>query len=74
MILVNFEDHLDITMLENSLPQNLKQLKKLVKAFDKVGFATDSYLGHLTTLPQRLGTGFSLKCKLESGDRNEREV
>lgn len=74
VILVNFEEHICIKMLENKLAPNLKQLRKLVKAFDRVGFATDAYLGYLTTAPQMLGTGLLVSGKVSSGDRSEQEI
>jgi protein-arginine kinase len=40
--------------------QSFRQLKKLVAAFDKVGFAVDAFLGYLTTSPLNLGTGLKL--------------
>ena len=34
-------------------------MEKLTKTFDKMGFATDSYLGFLTVSPANLGTGMA---------------
>lgn len=69
VILVNFEDHLDIRLLDKQLLANLKQSKRLLNAFDRLGFATDGYLGYLTTSPARLGTGLTLRCSYRGGDR-----
>lgn len=46
----------------------------MVRAFDKVGFATDAYLGHLTANPVNLGTGLKFKGRLASGDKGDDEV
>ena len=43
---------------------SLEKLRKLEKAFEKVGFAADAYLGHLTTSPMDLGTGLTLKANI----------
>jgi protein-arginine kinase len=63
VILVNFEDHIEIVMMPQTtemIGQSFRQLKKLVAAFDKVGFAVDAFLGYLTTSPLNLGTGLKL--------------
>ncbi len=67
VVLVNFQDHIEVIMLPQTAQQiapSFKQLKRLMSAFDKVGFACDPYLGHLTTSPKDLGTGFKLQCDL----------
>ena len=54
IILVNKEDHLEIVMLPSSgeeILSSLDSLRRLLKAFDKIGFANDAYLGYLTTSP-----------------------
>ena len=43
---------------------SLIKFVKLMKAFEKIGLATDTYLGHLTVSPAKLGTAFSLECKI----------
>ena len=35
----------------------LSRLVKLNQAFEKIGYASDPYLGSLTTSPEHLGTG-----------------
>lgn len=51
-------------------------MDKLTKTFDKMGFATDSYLGFLTVSPANLGTGMSFKATmvLEGKKRTSEEV
>ena len=51
-------------------------MEKLTKTFDKMGFATDSYLGFLTVSPENLGTGmqFSGTIVLEGKKRTQEEV
>ena len=54
IILVNFEDHIEIIIFpgqENNLLLSIEHLNKLNKAFDKIGFASDAYIGYLTTSP-----------------------
>ena len=38
----------------------------MIKAFDKIGFATDPLYGNLTVSPQHLGTALSLECKFNA--------
>ena len=68
-MLVNLEDHLQLIML----PENAGQLQnsfikfaKLVKAFEKLDFAQDSYLGNLTVSPKHLGTALHLQAKFNT--------
>lgn len=56
VVLVNFEDHIQIIMLpekgaRNSLKKSILRFSKLLGAFEKMGFATDGYLGYLSTCP-----------------------
>jgi protein-arginine kinase len=46
------------------IEHQLIQLNRLNKVFEKIGYACDAYLGHLTTSPKNLGTGLYLSCKL----------
>ena len=65
VILVNMEDHLEIVMLPGAgdeILTSLDSLKRLLRAFDKIGFANDAYLGYLTTSPENLGTGIKMSC------------
>lgn len=41
----------------NNVRNALTRLIKLTQTFEKMGFATDSYLGYLTVSPAHLGTG-----------------
>ena len=57
IVLVNFEEHLKIiTLLEKSnendnLMQGITRAIKLLQTFEKLGYATDPYLGNLTVSP-----------------------
>lgn len=68
-VLVNFEDHIQITvapeLTENSIDRALAKLIKLNQTFEKIGFATDSYLGFLSVSPENLGTGLSMEATVE---------
>jgi protein-arginine kinase len=64
-VLVNLEDHIQIIVApenthENGFGKALAKLIKLNLTFEKIGFATDSYLGFLSVSPENLGTGLSL--------------
>ena len=81
VVLVNFEDHIQIIMLPetgryNNVRRSLQRMDKLTKTFDKMGFATDAYLGFLTVSPANLGTGmsFTATMMLEGKSRTEEEV
>ena len=81
VVLVNFEDHIQIIMLPetgrfNNVRRSIQRMEKLTKTFDKMGFATDSYLGFLTVSPANLGTGmtFTATQVLESKKRTKEEV
>jgi hypothetical protein len=39
----------------------MKTVNKLLTSFDKMGFASDPYLGYLTVSPQNLGTGIHME-------------
>jgi hypothetical protein len=43
---------------------SLKRLNKLNTTFEKIGFATDTYLGYLTVSPRYLGTAMSYKSSI----------
>ncbi len=43
----------------------LARLIKLVHTFEKLGYASDPYLGHLTTSPKNLGTSLILEADLK---------
>lgn len=36
----------------------------MLETFEKLGYATDPYLGNLTVSPATLGTGMKLSCKI----------
>ena len=61
VVLVNFEDHLQVIMLPergvtNGLKRSLLRMFKLLSTFEKMGFATNAYLGNLSVNPEHLGT------------------
>lgn len=64
VVLINFEDHIEIVMTPPNKDRNLKKcftrLIKLNSTFEKIGFSSDPYLGSLTASPRNLGTGLSL--------------
>lgn len=73
-ILVNFEDHLEVVLTPETgekLLQGLLYLKRLMKAFDKIGFAVDAYLGHLTVNPLNLGTGLKIRATFNNLSKTE---
>ena len=81
VVLVNFEDHIQIIMLPetgrfNNVRRSIQRMEKLTKTFDKMGFATDSYLGFLTVSPANLGTGmaFTATQVLDGKKRTRDEV
>lgn len=44
--------------------QGISRAIKLLQTFEKLGYATDPYLGNLTVSPQNLGTAMKLWCKV----------
>ena len=70
MVFVNFEDHLRIVVLpdktsdSDGLNQGIKRGIKLIQTFEKLGYATDPYLGNLTVSPANLGSAMTMKCNL----------
>jgi len=42
--------------------------------FEKIGYATDSYLGHLTVCPSNLGSGLSLSASVRLDDPSQKEL
>ena len=81
VVLVNFEDHIQIIMLpDKGVPHNVKialtRLIKLNHTFEKMGFATDAYLGYLTVSPANLGTGmhFMGSVTLDSSNKSAEEI
>jgi protein-arginine kinase len=77
-VLVNFEEHLKIiTLLDKSsendnLMQGISRAIKLLQTFEKLGYATDPYLGNLTVSPQNLGTAMKLWCKVGIDAKNSK--
>ena len=66
VVLVNFEDHIQIIMLpgqgiKKNVHNALTRLIKLNHTFERMGFATDAYLGYLTVSPAHLGTGMHMQ-------------
>jgi protein-arginine kinase len=68
VVLVNFEEHLRIIVLKenanDTILEGIVRLFKMIGIFEKLGYATDSYLGNLTVSPANIGTGLSLGCTL----------
>ena len=65
VVKVNFEEHLEIIALnEDGIREGLTRLVKLLQTFEKLGYATDPYLGTLTVSPQNLGTALTLEVAL----------
>lgn len=69
-MLVNFEDHIQIIMLPSAgesgnFKSALTRLIKLTHTFERMGFATDAYLGYLTVSPAHLGTGMHFEGNIE---------
>jgi protein-arginine kinase len=69
-VLVNFEDHIQIVVTpvhasDNGFSRALDKLVKLNKTFEKIGFATDAYLGFLTVSPENLGTGLQIEATIK---------
>lgn len=73
IVQVNYEDHLKFVILQGDnqdagidkcFSQGVDRLIKTLATFEKLGFATDSYLGNLTVSPQNLGTAIQLKCTI----------
>ena len=66
VVLVNLEDHIEICMLPDKatdLFSTVIKFTKLIKAFDKLGYACNSYLGNLSMSPANLGTAMSISAK-----------
>lgn len=68
VVLVNFEEHLRIIVLKENAQDNIMdgilRLFKMITIFEKLVYATDSYLGNLTVSPANLGTAMTLGCTL----------
>jgi|LakMenE01Jun11ns_1017448.scaffolds.fasta_scaffold8567556_1 protein-arginine kinase len=43
----------------------MTKLIKLNQTFEKIGFATDSYLGFLSVNPENLGTGLKIEASIK---------
>lgn len=79
VVLVNFEDHVQIIMLPG---QELKghvclrsifgRLEKVNHAFARIGYATDPYLGYLTVNPTYLGTGMAIEGSYKLSDKQSK--
>jgi protein-arginine kinase len=74
LVLVNFEDHLTFIVLPNKLNPNdglnqgIQRTIRLIQAFEKLGFATDPYLGNLTVNPSNLGTAMKLEISIPTDE------
>lgn len=66
MVLVNFTDHIRIVSLSDKADLNdnfnlgVQRIFKILSTFEKLGYATDPYLGNLTVRPDQLGTGLKI--------------
>jgi hypothetical protein len=80
VVLVNFEDHIEIVILpehrtnpsqvtNDNMREGLLRLIKLMHTFEKLGYATDPYLGNLTVSPKNLGTSLFLEADLKFQSR-----
>ena len=49
----------------NNVRNALTRLIKLTQTFEKMGFATDAYLGYLTVSPAHLGTGMHFQGSIK---------
>jgi len=68
-VLVNLEDHIQLMMLPETaaeLSNSIIKLAKLIRVFEKIGFANDPLYGYLTVSPQNLGTALSIQCKFDA--------
>lgn len=62
-VLVNFEDHLKFVVVPsatNDFVDALSTITKSLITFEQLAYATDQFLGNLTTDPANLGTAFSI--------------
>ena len=69
-VLINFEDHIQIIVSPengqiNNFSKAMTKLIKLNQTFEKIGFATDSYLGFLLVNPENLGTGLKIEASIK---------
>lgn len=77
VVLVNFEDHLELIILPDKSHQNdtlkegLQRMIKLLQTFEKLGYATDPYLGNLTASPRNLGTSLRLEAEVVFENRTD---
>jgi protein-arginine kinase len=71
VVLVNFLEHIEIVILpeqnnkNDSLREGLGRLLKVLQSFEKLGYATDPYLGNLTVDPRSLGTALDLEVSFK---------
>jgi len=76
VVLVNFEDHIEIVILpehkqhpnqitNDNMREGFLRLIKLMHTFEKLGYATDPYMGNLTVSPKNLGTSLFLEADLQ---------
>jgi hypothetical protein len=50
--------------IHNGLRRSMMRMIKLLSTFEKMGFATNAYLGNLSVSPENLGTCMSIKGSL----------
>ena len=67
VVLVNFEDHVQVITLCNPKDSNksLLNLIKLLSRFEKYGYSRHTTLGFLTASPKYLGTGLHIDAGIE---------
>lgn len=79
-MLVNFEDHLELVVLpqidnpKDTIIDGLNRMIKLLQTFEKLGYATDPYLGNLTVSPKNLGTSLVLEAVIGWQNRNDSHI
>lgn len=79
IVLVNFEDHLQMIVIPDeanseTLKEGIGRLLKLIQTFEKLEYATDPYLGHLTVSPSNLGTSMFLEGTLTFEFKEDGEI
>ena len=74
-VLVNFDDHIKIVCIneKGDVAAAITKMQKLLYVFEKLGYASDTHLGYLTTCPSNLGTAMNVKAVLELGESPSQE-
>ena len=77
VVLVNFEDHIQIITICNGGDYNksLSTLLKLLSKFEKMGYAKHTSLGFLTASPKNLGTALNIEANFKlSADKSAEDL